>query len=685
MLSTRRARFVSIAALLALGWLAATPSTPSATGEAVVPLIPREDLFSEPERENPSLSPDGTRLAWLERMPSGAMAARVVTIGKRDTATFLDEAEGAPFVQWAGDGRTLLFQRQREGDENWHLWALDTKTRQVHDLTPFDGVRADEYFTDPRHPHEVLVGLNRRDPRVFDLWRVDLRTRAARFDTRNPGDVTTWAVDHDFQVRAAVALDPKTSDTILLYRQRGDTTWRQHQRWPFALAGMDRDRRILGFRRDGNAIYVQNGIGSNTSRILETELGKFREREVMPADPRADLWNQDGFTGSETYCAVLLHPRTGEPQAAASYYLKPEWVALDPALAPDLRMLATRHGGAFDVMSRDTLDRRWIVRWERDTASGIYELYDRSTGKLTPLFESNPALGRLPLAPMQGVIATARDGRSIPCYLTLPAGQPPLDPRAQRGLPSRNLPMIVMPHGGPWSRDGWGYKADVQWLANRGYAVLQPQFRGSTGFGLEWLNGGDLQFGDGRVLTDILDATQWAVQHGVADSTRLAIMGGSFGGYATLCALAFAPDRFRCGVDLVGPSDLGHLISTFPPYWEARRRRWLNRMGDVLADSALNRRISPLYHADSMRAPLLVGHGVNDPRVKLEASERIVATLRERGRDVTFVVYSDEGHGFARPENMQDFSARVEEFFAKHLGGRAIPRADVPGSTAELR
>jgi dipeptidyl aminopeptidase/acylaminoacyl peptidase len=275
---------------------------------------------------------------------------------------------------------------------------------------------------------------------------------------------------------------------------------------------------------------------------------------------------------------------------------------------------------------------------------------------------------------MQGVVATARDGREIPCYLTLP-----------KDLPPKNLPMIVMPHGGPWYRDHWGYTPDIQWLANRGYAVLQPQFRGSTGFGLAWLNGGDLQFGPGRVLGDILDATSWAVAQGIADSTRLGIMGGSFGGYATLCALAFAPGRFRCGVDLVGPSDLGHLISTFPPYWEARRRRWLNRMGDVIADSALNRRVSPLYHADAITAPLLVGHGANDPRARLEASERIVAALRERGREVTFVVYPDEGHGFVRPENNQDFYARTEEFLAKHLGGRAIPRADVPGSSAELR
>jgi len=641
---------------------------------ALPPLIPREALFSEPNRIGPVLSPDGARLAWLERAPWGALRPRMVTLGRSDTVAFLDERDGIDFVEWAGDARTLLTLRQREGDENWHLWALDTKTGKSRDLTPFSGVRVEQFFTDPHFPNEVLVGLNRRDPRIFDLWRVNLVTGEVRFDTRNPGDIVTWTVDPAFRVRAAVALDPRTSDTKILYRDRGDSTWKQHQVWPFKVAGMDRDRRILGFRGDGNAIYVQNGIGTNTSRVVETELGTSNERQVVAPHPRADLWNQPEFTGSEGHCTVLFDPRSGRPQAAAVNELKPQWFAVDSALAPDLRLLASRHGGVFDVVSRDTLDQRWVVRWERDTASAIYELYDRRTRKTQPLFESNPALRRLRLAPMEGIVATARDGQPIPCYLTLP-----------RGVPARNLPMVVYPHGGPWFRDEWRYAPDVQWLANRGYAVLQPQFRGSTGFGVAWLNAADHEFGDGRVLGDMIDAAQWVARQGIADSTRMGIMGGSFGGYAVLSALAFSPGLFRCGVDLVGPADLGHLISTFPPYWEARRRRWLNRMGEVIADSALNRRVSPLYHADAITAPLLVGHGANDPRVKLVASERIVQALRDRGREVAFLVYADEGHGFARPENERDFFARVEEFLAKHLGGRAVPRSDVPGSSVQVK
>ena len=641
---------------------------------APAPLIPREALFTDPERIAPVLSPDGQRLAWIERAPWGSMRPRIVTLGQRDTVSFLREGDGMDWVEWAGDGHTLLTLRQREGDENWHLWALDTRTGDVRDLTPYPEVRAEQVFTHPRYPNEVLVALNRRDPRIFDLWRVNLQTGEARFDTRNPGDIVTWSVDPAFQVRAAVALDPRTSDTKILYRARGDSTWKVHQVWPFRVAGMDRDQRILGFRPDGNAIYLQNGIGTNTSHIVESELGTRKERLVVPHHPRADLWNQPEFIASEGHCSVLFDPRSGQPVAAAVNELKPSWFTVDSKLAPDLKLLGSRHGGVFDITSKDTLDHYWVVRWERDTASGIYELYDRRTRTLQPLFESNPVLGTLPLVPMKTVTATARDGKPIPCYLTLP-----------RDAGTRKPPLIVMPHGGPWFRDEWGYNPDIQWLANRGYAVLQPQFRGSTGFGVEWLNAGDHQFGRGQVLLDIIDAGRWVTRQGLADSTRMGIMGGSFGGYATLSALAFYPGTFQCGVDVVGPSDLGHLISTFPSYWEARRRRWLNRMGDVLNDQELNRSMSPLYHADAITAPLLVGHGANDPRAKLEASERIVKALRDRGREVTFVVYPDEGHGFQRAENKQDFSARVEEFLAKHLGGRAIPRARVMGTSAELR
>jgi dipeptidyl aminopeptidase/acylaminoacyl peptidase len=309
-----------------------------------------------------------------------------------------------------------------------------------------------------------------------------------------------------------------------------------------------------------------------------------------------------------------------------------------------------------------------------DDGPVAFYLYDRASRTARFLFYDRPQLTGLTLAPMKPVTVRARDGEQVPCYLTLPAG-----------VPAKRLPMVVQVHGGPWYRDEWGYDPGVQLLANRGYAVLQVNFRASSGFGQKWMNAGDLQFGPGAVLGDITDATRWAIREGIADPKRVAIMGGSFGGYATLCGLAFTPDLYACGVDIVGPSNLKTLIESFPPYWAARRQRWINRMGNVIENDSLNRALSPMFHAARIRAPLLIGHGANDPRATLPESEQMVKALREARRDVTFVVYPNEGHGFAREENATDFSGRMETFLAKHLGGRAQPEVKVEGTTAEVR
>ncbi|NOT34876.1 MAG: S9 family peptidase [Candidatus Eisenbacteria bacterium] len=639
------------------------------------PLIPRSVLFANPRVNDPVLSPDGLRLAWCEADAQGRLRPRVVTLGARDTVSYLEtERADVQAVEWAGDGRHLLYRLDQNGDENWHLWALDTRTGKTRDLTPFRGVRAEDFWVSAKVPNEVLVGLNRRDARLFDVHRIDLTTGKITLEATNPGHVVSWAVDRDFKVRAAVALDPRTSDTILLGRSKGDTAWRALQSWAFANASSDRYQRILGFRADGEAIYVQHPIARNTTRISELPMRGMRERELTSSNPEADIWNIADFAGASSRAAVLLNPRTGRPEAWATYALKPEWKAIDAALAPDLEALGAQNGGVFQVVSRDTSAQRWVVYYERDTAGGLFVLYERATRTSTPLFVSRPELAGLSLSPMQALRIPARDRASLPCYLTLPVGEP-----------ATGLPMVVLVHGGPWHRDEWVFDPMVQWLANRGYAVLQVNFRGSTGFGVQWLNAGDLQLGPGRMLQDVVDAARWVAREGIADSTRMGIMGGSYGGYATLSALAFFPGTFACGIDEVGPSDMKTLISSFPPYWAARKQRWLNRVGDVLSDSTLNRSISPLYHADAIRAPLLIGHGVNDPRVKLAESTAIVKALRARKGEVEFVVYPDEGHGIGKPANATDFAARIERFLATHLKGRAEPWKDTPGTSAQIR
>jgi dipeptidyl aminopeptidase/acylaminoacyl peptidase len=398
-----------------------------------------------------------------------------------------------------------------------------------------------------------------------------------------------------------------------------------------------------------------------------------REVAVHASDPRADVWNELAATGGSN-AVVLLHPTTRAVQAVGFQAALPEWKVVDPTLQKDFDRMRRAFRGLPRVHHRDLADRLWVVRYERDDRTGLWALFDRERGRIDSLFVSRPELESLQLAKLEPRSFQARDGLEIPCYLALPPGVPP-----------RNLPLVLSVHGGPWWRDEWGFDPEFQLLANRGYAVLKVNFRGSTGFGKAFLNAGNGGWGTGAMQHDLTDAVQWAIREGIADPKRIAISGASYGGYAVLAGLAFTPDLYVCGIDMVGPSNVRTLIESFPPYWEARKRRWLRRVGDVIADSTLNRRISPLYHADAIRRPLLIGHGANDPRVKLAESERIVAAVRAKGVPVTFVVYPDEGHGFNRGENAADFASRMEQFLAKHLGGRAEPAVVVEGTTAEVR
>jgi dipeptidyl aminopeptidase/acylaminoacyl peptidase len=329
--------------------------------------------------------------------------------------------------------------------------------------------------------------------------------------------------------------------------------------------------------------------------------------------------------------------------------------------------------GVFFVENRDRADRKWTVSMLRPDGPLRYYLYDRDSGKLEFLFADRPKLADVKLAPVEFTHIRARDGMSLPAYLTAPVG-----------VPRKGLPLVLYVHGGPWFRDDWFYDPTVQLLANRGCAVLQVQFRGSIGFGPKHLNASTRQWG-AAMQDDLTDAVRWAIAEKIADPKRVAIVGGSYGGYATLAGLAFTPELYACGVDIVGPSNVATALAAFPSWWAPVKKRWVMRVGDAENDAELNRRISPLFHASSIRAPLLIGHGANDPRVKQSESDQIVAALRERKLPVTYVVYPDEGHGFGRTENALDFTARMEDFLAQHLGLRHEPLAPVRGTSAELR
>jgi dipeptidyl aminopeptidase/acylaminoacyl peptidase len=505
------------------------------------------------------------------------------------------------------------------------------------------------------------------------MYRVDLETGGITLEATNPGDVLTWKTDSNFVIRGATAFDGKSCATIIRVRDAVDKPWRDLVRMPFERALFNGEVAegclIAGFDPDGQSLLIHSALNSDKGRLVRVSLRDGKEMGVLAQDPGSDI--ADSKFGNEPN--VLREPLTHAVQAVEFNRTTSHWVFLDPKMEADFAKIGKEIQGFIDLVSRDRADKKWIVAARRSDLPGTYYLFDRSSGKLTRLYDSHPALTRFNLAPKKPLELKARDGLELVSYLTTPPN-----------VEAKQLPMVLLIHGGPWFRDYDEFDPEVQLLANRGYAVLQVNYRGSTGYGLKFLNAGTNEWGRGT-QEDLFDATRWAIGQGIADPKRIAAMGWSGGGFATLLALEMQPAMFACGVDGVGPAELATLYRSFPSYWSNITNRWRRRGGDFDHDEKLNRQVSPLYHVEKIRAPLLIGQGQNDPRVTIANVDGMVKALRGAKREVTYVVYPDEGHGFARPQNQMDFYGRVEEFLAKHLGGRAEPWKKIEGATAELR
>lgn len=641
------------------------------------PLIPRKILFGNPARADPKISPDGSQLTWLAPDKNGVLNVWESTIDGTEPHPITNETHSpVHWYFWAADGKHILYLHDNNGDEIDHLFSVDLTNDIVRDLTPFRGVRAQNVLTDSHYPKTLLVALNLRDRAAFDMHRVDLETGAISLGATNPGDVLTWKTDKNFVIRAATAFDGKTGRTIIRVRDGADKPWRDLVVMPFERAlfagEVVNGSLIAGFDPDGKGLLIDSALHSDKGRLVRVDLQDGRELGVVAEDPRCDVaYSSASRLGAEP--SVLFHPVTSAVQAVEFEYTTSHWVFLDPQMEADFAKISHEVAGFINVISRDQADRKWIIAADRSDAPASYYVFDRKTKKLTLLYNENSALQRYTLATKKPVIIKARDGLEMVSYLTTPPG-----------VEAKNLPLVLLIHGGPWDRDHDDYEPEVQFLANRGYAVLQVNYRGSTGFGIDFFNAGNLQYGRGT-QQDLYDAVQWAIDQNVADPKRIAAMGGSMGGFATLLALEMRPDLFACGVDVAGPTDEATSFRSAPSYWSNIMMRWRRRGGDFDHDEALNRKVSPLYHVDKIRAPLLIGQGKNDPRVPIATINTMVAALRKAKREVTYVVYPDEGHGFARPENQFDFYGRVEEFLVKYLGGRAEPRKKIAGTTAELR
>jgi dipeptidyl aminopeptidase/acylaminoacyl peptidase len=615
----------------------------TAVAQTQISLIPRSVLFGNPERTSPQISPDGAMLAYLAP-DQGVLNVWVRTLGKTDDRVITnDRKRGIRNFFWQYDSKNILYAQDQNGDENWRIYQANVAGKQTRDLTPYEKVRADIVALEPASPDTALIQLNKRDPKLFDICRINLKTGEVTLDTENPGDVNGWQADHDLQVRAAQVVTPD-GGTVIRVRDNAKSPWRELMKWgPEETLG-----EFAGFTPDNKGLLVISSLDANAARLLSVDLATGK-RSVIAEDPQFDV------------ALAVTHPKTNKLEAVVFLRERRDFKLIDKDLQADLDVLKKVRDADISNVSRDLADDKWVVTLEGDDSPVYYYLYDRASKNVTLLFSNRPELEKYKLAKVKPVQYKARDGMTIYGYLTTPAGSA-----------AKNLPMVVFPHGGPWGRDLWGYDPYAQWLANRGYAVLQPNFRASTGYGKQYLNAGDRQWA-GTMHTDLLDGKNWVVKQGIADEKRVCIMGGSYGGYATLAGVAFSPDAFACGVDIVGPSNLNTLLKSIPPYWSTFLAIFHKRMGD---DEAFLKSQSPLFKADQIKAPLLIGQGANDPRVNKAESDQIVAAMRKNNKPVEYYVFPDEGHGFARPENRTAFNAASEEFLAKYLGGRFEPPTD---------
>jgi len=641
--------FVSslVAASLALSSMSVIAQNPS------VPLIERAKLFGNPSRSGASLAPDGKHLAWLAPRDD-VMNIWIAPIDKLDAARPLTASKDRPIrtVFWSPDSSMVMYIQDKAGDENFLLYGVDVRSGGERTLTPFEKTRVQIVSVSPLIKDRILVGLNNRDPQWHDIHSLDLQTGKLTEIMRGDG-YAGFVADAAHALR--LALRPNAAGGMDYFAVSDGKVSAK----PVASTGLDDSLTTspAGFTTDGKTLYWIDSRGRNTAALIAQDAATGTTR-IIGQNARADISN------------AMSNPRTGVIEAYAVTYLRDEWTALDPIIGADLDWLREQLKGDISVSSRTEDDRLWTVTVDPVVAPASVHLYDRKKKTLIQLYVSRPELVGAPLQALYPVEIKSRDGLTLPSYLTLPPG---VDPDGD-GVPAAPVPMVLFVHGGPWARDDYGYNPYHQWLANRGYAVLSVNFRGSTGFGKAFISAGDLEWGR-KMHDDLIDAVDWAVKRGVTPKDQVGIMGGSYGGYATLAGLTFTPTSFACGVDIVGPSNLETLLKTVPPYWKPLIEQFHQRMGNPNTPEglALLKERSPLYKAENIVRPLLIGQGANDPRVNQAESDQIVAAMQSKGIPVTYVLFPDEGHGFARPENNIAFNAVTENFLAGCLRGRAEP------------
>jgi len=639
--------------------------TAAAKAAQAAPLIPRDALFGNPSKAQGRISPDGKWISWLAPKDD-VLNIWLAPSNNLDAAKAVTSATDRPIRShfWSPDSKSVGYIQDKGGDENFLLYKIDVASGEETTLTPFENTRVEIIGSSETIKDKLLIGVNNRNPQFHDVHLLDINTGELELVYQNDS-YAGFMADDTLTLRMAMR---QNEDGGTDYFEVTDNKVAEE---PFETTAMEDSLTTspAGYTTDGSILYWLDSRNRDTAALFaqDTMTG---EKTLIAQNDKADI----GGTIRDT--------KTGVVQAYSANYLTTEWTAIDPDMKAALDWLDERLDGEFGISSRTDDDQTWIVWNDPLTAPSQSFIYNRAAETLTPFYVTRPELEGAPLQKMHPVEIASRDGLTLPSYLTLPPGS---DSDGD-GRPDEAVPMVLLVHGGPWARDEYGFSSGVQWLANRGYAVLQVNFRGSTGFGKNFLNAGNLEWGL-KMHDDLIDATDWAISEGITSDDQVAIMGGSYGGYATLAGLAFTPEKFACGVDIVGPSNLETLLGTIPPYWAPLVKIFHERMGDPNTEEglALLKAASPLYKANQIMKPLLILQGANDPRVKQDESDQIVGAMKEAGIPVTYVLYPDEGHGFARPVNNIAYTAITENFLATCLGGRSEPIGDtVSESTAQI-
>nr|WP_321406505.1 S9 family peptidase [uncultured Carboxylicivirga sp.] len=616
--------------------------TTSPKQENKAPIIPLEDFFKNPDQTSFQISPDGKYFSYKAPYEN-RMNVFVQEIGK-DSATqitFETDRDVAGYF-WANETR-ILFVKDDGGNENYKLYGVDLDGSNAVCFTDFENVRTG-IIDDLRDiPDEVIISMNKRNPQVFDPYRLNIVTGEMQMLYENPGNISGWITDHDGKLRAAIAVTDMINQS-LLYRDSEEDEFKN-----ILTTSFKETLNPLFFTFDNKMLYASSNVGRDKAEIVIFDPATAKETEVLFSHPEVDV---EGLNYSEKRKVITTATYVTDMQGR--HFFDEQTKKLFERLESELK------GYEVFITSSNKEEDKFLIRTYSDRSLGAYYFYDMASDELKHLTDVSPWLDENQMAKMKPVKYTSRDGLTIHGYLTLPVG-----------VEAKNLPVVINPHGGPWARDTWGFNPEVQFLANRGYAVLQMNFRGSTGYGREFWESSFKQWGK-TMQDDITDGVKWLIDQGIADKERVAIYGGSYGGYATLAGLTFTPDLYKCGVDYVGVSNMFTFMNTIPPYWEPYREMFYEMVGDPVKDSLMLAEVSPVMHADKITAALFVAQGANDPRVNKDESDQMVAAMKERGIDVEYMVKDNEGHGFRNEENRFDFYNAMEKFLAKHLNNEPV-------------